>query len=277
MNNKINKNYVYRYSLFTYLTFWIGIVFVGVIYLLTNNDWLMRILTIPLSWIPTIVLFVMFKKLLPNENKKEWIKKSFSSKVNVGLVIGVIIAFILTVVFTYLIMSFSDSSVEKFDISSLSVNFIITEIVFAIVTGATGEELGWRGFLQRHYEKENCGNVIKASLKVGLIWSFWHLPLWFTSTAGESIDFMLNHIITFFIMTMSLSVIISICYNRCKNIFIPMLIHFIANVSVALVYPYFTSNSAIMGGKLWISIFYVAVAVIFVLWYENKKQLIDNV
>ena len=119
-NNEKNQNYVFRYSLITYLTFWIGILLVGVIYLLTNNELLMRILTIPLSWIPTIVLLVMFKKLLPNENKKDWVKKSFSSKINIGLVISVTFAFILSVGLTYLIMMFSDSGVEKFDLSSVS-------------------------------------------------------------------------------------------------------------------------------------------------------------
>ena len=274
-NNDKNKNYVFRYSLITYISFWLGILLVGAAYLLTNNDLLMRISTIPLSWIPTIVLLIIFKKLLPNENKKEWVKKSFSSKVNIGLVGVVTLAFTLPVVFTYLIMVSSNSGVEKFDLSSLSVSFIITEIIFAIVTGATGEELGWRGFLQRHYEKENSGNVIKASLEVGIIWLFWHLPLWFTSTAGQPIEFMLNHIITFFVMTMSLAVIIAICYNRCRNIFIPIWIHFIANLSLALVYPYFTNNSAMMSGKLLVSIFYVVVAVIFVLWHRKQKHLTD--
>jgi membrane protease YdiL (CAAX protease family) len=248
---------------------------VGVIYLSTNNESLMRILTIPLSWIPTIVLLVMFKKLLPNENKKDWVKKSFSSKINIGLVISVTFAFILSVGLTYLIMMFSDSGVEKFDLSSVSLSFIVTEIIFAIVTGATGEELGWRGFLQCHYEKENGGNVIKASVKVGLIWTFWHLLLWFTSTADQPIVFMINHIITFFVMNMSLAVIIAICYSKCRNIFIPMWIHFIANLSLALVNPYFTNNSALMGGKLWLSIFYVVVAGIFVLWHRKQKSLTD--
>jgi membrane protease YdiL (CAAX protease family) len=274
-NNEKNQNYVFRYSLITYLTFWIGILLVGVIYLSTNNDLLMRISTIPLSWIPTIVLLVMFKKLLPNENKKDWVKKSFSSKINIGLVISVTFAFILSVGLTYLIMMFSDSGVEKFDLSSVSLSFIVTEIIFAIVTGATGEELGWRGFLQCHYEKENGGNVIKASVKVGLIWTFWHLLLWFTSTADQPIVFMINHIITFFVMNMSLAVIIAICYSKCRNIFIPMWIHFIANLSLALVNPYFTNNSALMGGKLWLSIFYVVVAGIFVLWHRKQKSLTD--
>lgn len=274
-NNEKNQNYVFRYSLITYLTFWIGILLVGVIYLLTNNESLMRILTIPLSWIPTIVLLVMFKKLLPNENKKDWVKKLFSSKINIGLVISVTFAFILSVGLTYLIMMFSDSGVEKFDLSSVSLSFIVTEIIFAIVTGATGEELGWRGFLQCHYEKENGGNVIKASVKVGLIWTFWHLLLWFTSTADQPIVFMINHIITFFVMNMSLAVIIAICYSKCRNIFIPMWIHFIANLSLALVNPYFTNNSALMGGKLWLSIFYVVVAGIFVLWHRKQKSLTD--
>jgi membrane protease YdiL (CAAX protease family) len=56
-------------------------------------------------------------------------------------------------------------------------NYFITALVFSIVTGALtfGEELGWRGFLQKKLIAKRgqfWGIVI-----LGLIWGFWHFPL----------------------------------------------------------------------------------------------------
>jgi membrane protease YdiL (CAAX protease family) len=46
-----------------------------------------------------------------------------------------------------------------------------------IITGAVGEELGWRGFLlprlRKHY------GPVTAAWVMGLLWSLWHLPAWF--------------------------------------------------------------------------------------------------
>jgi membrane protease YdiL (CAAX protease family) len=46
-----------------------------------------------------------------------------------------------------------------------------------IITGAVGEELGWRGFLlprlRKHY------GPVMASWVMGSLWSLWHVPAWF--------------------------------------------------------------------------------------------------
>jgi membrane protease YdiL (CAAX protease family) len=47
-----------------------------------------------------------------------------------------------------------------------------------IITGAVGEELGWRGFLlprlRKHY------GPLTAAWVMGSLWSLWHVPAWFT-------------------------------------------------------------------------------------------------
>ena len=47
-----------------------------------------------------------------------------------------------------------------------------------IITGAVGEELGWRGFLlprlRKHY------GPVTAAWAMGSLWSVWHVPAWFT-------------------------------------------------------------------------------------------------
>ena len=56
-------------------------------------------------------------------------------------------------------------------------NYSVTAIVFSGVNGipAFGEELGWRGFLQRKLV-DHYGLVSGVTL-LGLIWGFWHFPL----------------------------------------------------------------------------------------------------
>lgn len=275
MKNEIkSKNYVSRYIATTYIVFWIGVLLVGGIFLLTNNDLVASVGTIPLSWIPTIILLIMFGKLLPGKKRKEWIKETFSSKINIVIVFITLTAFVLSVVLTYVIMFYVSEDVPSINSNLSSFGSVIVAVILSIVTGATGEELGWRGFLQRHYEEQNGGNVLKGAFKVGLVWSLWHIPLWFTSASGDSVWFLLNHIVTFFIQCMCLSLIIAVCYKRCRNIFIPMWIHFLSNVTMNLISPYFTTSVAIMGGKALLTVFYILIAGAFVLWHrkvENKE------
>ena len=268
------KNYTTKYITLTYIAFWLGVLIIGGLFLLTNASWLTDFATIPLSWIPTIVLLVMFNKLIPNSTRKQWVKKSFSAKVNIRIVLFSALAFILSIVLTYLIMLCYNSDVTKITFNSSTIITILSAFVMSAITGATGEELGWRGYLQNYYETQYGGNVIKASLKVGLVWTLWHIPLWLTSTADQSVWFMLNHIITFSIQCMSLAIIIAICYKHCRNIFIPMWIHFLSNFTMAIVSPYFTTSTAIMNGKCWLALFYSIIAFMCILWH--RKQLIQN-
>ena len=268
-NDKI-KNYTIRYIIVTYIAFWLGILFLGGIYLLTNNDLFMNFAIVLLSWTPTLVLLIMFKKLIPNKTRKNYIKELFSQKINIKIIITTAIAFIFSILLTYLLM-LNNNDVLSLKSGNLSFVFIVSEILVCILSGATGEEFGWRGYLQNHFEEKNNGNVIKSALKVGLIWSFWHIPLWFISASGTVI-FLLNYIATFIITNICLSIVIAICYKHCRNLFIPMWIHFLANITLSLASPFFTSNSSIIVAKWILSLFYIGITILFVVWYKTKYK-----
>lgn len=268
----IKRDYSLKYVAVTYLVFWLGILLIGAVYLLSNNDIVMTLGSILLSWTPTVVLLIMFNKLLPNSNRKAWIKKAFSARINVGIVIATALAFTLPVVFAYIIMLFRNGNATTTDISALSIGSITASIISSIITGATGEELGWRGYLQRHFEERSNGKVIKSALKVALVWSFWHTPLWFVSTAGQPIGFVLNYIFTFIVGNVCMAIIMAICYKRCRNMFIPMWIHFLSNVTLSLVSPFFTDIASIMEGRCWVMLFYVLSTAVFVLWEKIRNK-----
>ncbi|MDD3172499.1 MAG: type II CAAX endopeptidase family protein [Herbinix sp.] len=62
-------------------------------------------------------------------------------------------------------------------------------LILPMVIGGGLEEIGWRGLLQPELEKlmSHCN----ATLIVGVIWSLWHLPLWFIpGTNQQNINFL---------------------------------------------------------------------------------------
>ena len=56
-------------------------------------------------------------------------------------------------------------------------NYLITAVVFSVVNGipAFGEELGWRGFLQRRLV--SYYGLVPGITLLGLLWGLWHFPL----------------------------------------------------------------------------------------------------
>ena len=52
---------------------------------------------------------------------------------------------------------------------------LLTVVVNAMVTGAVGEELGWRGFLLSRLDAHMSAR--SASLVMSALWALWHLPI----------------------------------------------------------------------------------------------------
>nr|WP_321236217.1 CPBP family intramembrane glutamic endopeptidase [uncultured Psychroserpens sp.] len=72
----------------------------------------------------------------------------------------------------FLILGANEQSIPFF-----LLNFFITGIVSSLIMSllAIGEEIGWRGFLQKKLLEKNS---LFASLTfLGLLWGFWHFPL----------------------------------------------------------------------------------------------------
>ena len=107
----------------------------------------------------------------------------------------------------------------------------------SLITGATGEELGWRGFalprLQSRY------NALASSIILGIIWGLWHLPVWILfPQQAETIPYW-----AFLLQTVAASIIITWAYNNSGgSLVIVSLYHLILNASMAVV---------ILSGLIW--------------------------
>lgn len=251
-------NYARRYVLVTYLAFWFSVALVAAGFLASGRD--MRVLnwgSALASWTPTMVLLIMFRQLLPATTVKDWLKQAFSPRVPIGLML-VVTAVLCAAMAATVGMVALRTNQPALSLLNLSLPTLASAVFFTLIQGATGEEAGWRGYLQPIMEK-TAGGVIKGSLLVGVVWSFWHTPLWLASgMLGWNLAI---YVSTFIIGNLSLSVIIGVCYHRCKNLAVPMWIHFVSNLVAA---PYVGDPIEV---RWWLVLFYMLAAVGFSSWH----------
>ena len=213
------------------------------------------------SWTPTVSLLVLYKKLYPGSSVKNFYKNAFKERINWKMLSVVAIVQILIFIVAISIVTFinkvSLTSLLDFSLQTVSMGFFWT-----LIQGATGEESGWRGFLQPSLEKKF--SVTKSSVIVGIIWGCWHMPLWlFSGYAGKEL---IQYSLLFLLWVIFATIIIGICYSRCRNLIVPIWIHFMFNFCMTV----FTGDAIdALNVLTCITILYALAAVSYIVW--NKK------
>jgi membrane protease YdiL (CAAX protease family) len=121
-----------------------------------------------------------------------------------------------------------------------------------IVTGAMGEELGWRGFLLSRLQSMLSPRV--SALVMSITWALWHLPAFFFPGMPQ------QHLppMAFLLMVAAFGVFLALLFNRTRgHVASTMLAHFSFNLSIAV-------GGAILGSVLiWTLAFIFSVVAIF--------------
>jgi uncharacterized protein len=96
----------------------------------------------------------------------------------------------------------------------------------ALVGGGLDEEMGWRGYALPRLQ--SIFSPLWANLLLGVIWSCWHIPLWFGSvTEHGSLSFPI-----YLVSTTALSFVLAWVYNGTGNsLLLAVLAHTASNVS----------------------------------------------
>jgi membrane protease YdiL (CAAX protease family) len=121
-----------------------------------------------------------------------------------------------------------------------------------VITGATGEELGWRGFLLSRLQRRLSPRV--AALVMAITWALWHLPAFFFPGMPQQ----RTPPIAFLLMVAAFGVFLALLFNRTRgHVASTMLAHFSFNLSIAV-------GGAILGSVLiWTLAFIFSVVAIF--------------
>ncbi len=225
--------FVLSYAFFWSILILFGIIVMGVLHLTTNDlpAWVIPLMTIIGAWMPSLAAAIVINAC------EGWsgVGKLFGMLVKFRLPARWYLAALIPYGLAFL-------GVEIYRVLGgqpsggvfLTPAFWSGLVVLNLLTGPTGEEPGWRGFalprLLRRY------TPVKAGLLLGLVWSFWHLPLWLTS--GLTPPDLLIYVLFFNIGIISLTLLMTWIFRRTSYSLVPMtIIHFAFNSGAQLIGP----------------------------------------
>ncbi|MBB4822898.1 membrane protease YdiL (CAAX protease family) [Sporosarcina luteola] len=213
-----------RFILLTNLIFLPLFCLVGAVKLLGYPTWIFDIVHGIAAWSSTFAFVVLFKKIYPGQSLIQFIKNTFREKLNLT---AVLTASIIQI-FIFLIILFFISATSETDslFTKTSWGALVYYFFKTLLSGALGEELGWRGFalleLQEKYPP------LLASIIIGFWWGLWHLPIWFTE--GYMGMDLIKYSFFFMVAIISTTILMTAFYNLNRNLTIPIAIHFFFNL-----------------------------------------------
>jgi uncharacterized protein len=108
------------------------------------------------------------------------------------------------------------------------ISYLLILLVLTLISGAMGEELGWRGFALPWLQTRV--SALMASLIIGVLAGLWHLPLWFAGLGWEDMSFAV-----FAWNCIAMAVILTwICNNTRGNMVLVTLFHMFYNFGFGL-------------------------------------------
>ncbi len=103
-------------------------------------------------------------------------------------------------------------------------------ILFQFFSGPFSEEAGWRGFALPRLESKH--NALLSSLILGVIWTFWHLPLFYL-TGATQVGIPLP---IYLMLVITVATYLTWLYNNTRgSLVITILAHFAYNLSSTLI------------------------------------------
>jgi len=126
-------------------------------------------------------------------------------------------------------------SVGRFDVHAVAL--IPIYLWAALRLGPLGEELGWRGFLLP--ELQRSFSPVKSSLIIGIVWTCWHIPLFFgpIGTAVSGAPVTIVSVLFFYIFVTCLACIYTWLVNRSHgSVLTALLIHLFINAGLVMLF-----------------------------------------
>jgi len=196
--------------------------------------------------VPSVLALIMtFRK--DKQTFYGLLKSLFNFKISLKSYLLIFMYLPMIVVISYIIMRLLN--IETPDVSYKIYEVPLVFVVILFTMGPLGEEIGWRGYVLPTLTEKH--HILKASLILGLIWSVWHLPLFFMS---HSLQYAFVQSYGFFVAfagyltyTMLLSIFMGIMYEKTHHhLCAQILIHTIANLTIGIMPIVFNIKGALI-------------------------------
>ena len=258
--NLLKRPFV-RFVLLSNLIFWLFLAIIGLSMMLGVPEEILHGMEIIAAWSSTFAFLILFKRIYPGVKIKAYVKKQFAPKVKILVIVAV--TMIQVLIFLVAKGFLANSGAEpSFTLSLSGMGMLILTFFDLLARGSLGEELGWRGYALNELQKKM--SPLKAALLIGVLWGFWHTPLWFFS--GYAGVELFKYCIFFMIAVIAISVIMTVFYNLNHNLIVPILIHQSFNFLLAL------NQGDLLDILAYTAIAYGVVAMLLII--VNPKQVL---
>ncbi len=225
--NLLQRRPLVSFFVLAYLFFLITILIIGAVVSLTSvSDVLMGLLIAIASWTPNLAALVVTRVT----GGKQGVKRLFSGwlkwRVNPWWYVFGLAPILIAFGSAWIYSTIGDAALPNNAIGLTASSFVLM-LFFHTFQGATGEELGWRGFALPGLQKQF--NPLVSAIILGLVVSGWHGLLHLVSPTGIPEW-------QFWLLMISYSIIITWAYNKSRgSVLIATIFHFAFNFSLELV------------------------------------------
>ena len=147
---------------------------------------------------------------------------------------------------------------------------VIVVFLYVFVFTALGEEVGWRGYALPRLQARF--SPFTASLILGTVWAFWHLPLfWIMGDFHQQLP-----ISWFLLQVLGSTFIYTWMFNRTNgSLLIALLFHTSSNAAVGLL-PVLPLDNGGSLRPLWLTVCLLYLAVGLVFWFTRSTFFISH-
>ena len=180
------------------------------------------------AWSPNLSAFIVLRFIIKDGPSIHELLEGWTKwKVNVSWYIVAFLPLAIGVISTG-IYYLAGGTAPEFPSSAST---YLMGLLMCIITGATGEELGWRGFALPRIQSEY--GSLSSSILLGVIWAGWHIPYWPIPgwfAKMQSIPFA-----AFTLQSIAKSVIMTWIYSNTNgSVLLASLFHLVLNYSLFL-------------------------------------------
>ena len=192
------------------------------------------------SWTPWILIYIGsfgppisagVVTWLQGESVRAWARQIARWRVGLPWWIVAFGVPILIILVTTAILVAIGGPVDPAQLSASPLLIVVIFIFGLTVSGGLNEEPGWRGFAQPYLNDKY--SALTASLIIGVVWAFWHLPYFVIPITPHS-GFTLVNQVGWFLGIIFLSVILGWAYNNTGSVLIVMVLHAMVNTADVL-------------------------------------------
>lgn len=168
---------------------------------------------------PALSGLITVKKFSSNHRFIKFFKNCFNIKRSLKEYLYVLIVTLILWTIPFIVVKFFKGKSILLSSPLISLAWITPIMIF----GGGLEEIGWRGYLLPKLLSKYSS--FKSSIIIGIIWSLWHLPLWFVvGTSQQHTNF-----IPFALSCIASSFVLTYIYTETNSIWLCILFHALDN------------------------------------------------